>query len=203
MLYSMDGMLFWVSSSCCHDFSFRLDHGYAHSLYFQGPTRMKEAETYLESKSASWSLDEMMPFLYTHLWWHYSLVSLENGEVEKAVQIFDTQLWPDDDKNSLKGDLQVQINALELLWKMETLGLQSYAHSRYESVLKVVKTRLGHHDDLLHDVLALRGYAALGYNDEIDEMMDSVNKLGKKDFADLCKAVVQVCTSKTVRTPTR
>ena len=72
-----------------------LDHGFAHSLYFQGKNRIEEAKAFLEKRKDSWSLENMMPFLYTHLWWHYALVLTESGNVQEAIQIFDAQLWPE------------------------------------------------------------------------------------------------------------
>ena len=72
-----------------------LDHGYAHSLYFQGKSRMKEATDYLLSRQATWSTERMMPFLYTHLWWHYALVLTEGGQTDKALHVFDSRLWPE------------------------------------------------------------------------------------------------------------
>jgi hypothetical protein len=55
----------------------------------------------------------MMPFLFTHLWWHLALLYANAGHYSKALHLFDTVLW-ERDHPELKDDTQVQINALEV-----------------------------------------------------------------------------------------
>lgn len=148
-----------------------LDHGLAHALYFQGDDRLDDAVEFLESKSASWKAGELHPFLYTHNWWHLSLLRTEKRDFTGALQIFDERLWTEEHAE-MKADPQVQLNALNLLWRLETRGQREATLPRWKQVLdgcrgttlpaEADKKGPLQHSDLLLDVLLLRGMCAAG-----------------------------------------
>merc|ERR1719193_25457 len=93
-----------------------LHHGLAHALYFQGDDRLDEAIEFLEARSHAWSAEHLHPFLYTHCWWHLALLLCEKRRYEDALRIFGERLWAEQDAH-MRGDPQVQLNALNLLWR--------------------------------------------------------------------------------------
>jgi len=148
-----------------------LDHSLAHAFYFQGDDMLDEALEFLESRCSSWSATELHPFLYTHNWWHLALLYVEKRSFDKAIQIFDERLWPEKDLDLLK-DPQVQLNALNLLWRLDTEGRGQIELSR-PRWKKVLAGCAGislpgsdgakapcQHGDLLLDVLLVRAFCA-------------------------------------------
>eukprot|EP00928_Gymnodinium_smaydae_P007457 TRINITY_DN12679_c0_g1_i1.p1 TRINITY_DN12679_c0_g1~~TRINITY_DN12679_c0_g1_i1.p1 ORF type:complete len:476 (-),score=127.73 TRINITY_DN12679_c0_g1_i1:90-1517(-) len=150
-----------------------LDHGLAHALYFQGDDRLDEALEFLQERSANWGAEALHPFLFTHCWWHLSLLHCEKRSFEDAYRIFDERLWPDSAEGAERGkDPQVQLNALNLLWRLETRGESSSTRPRWRKVLDGCRgislppadesagRGACQHADLLLDVLLVRGLAA-------------------------------------------
>merc|ERR1740124_721888 len=58
-----------------------LHHGYAHALYFQGPERNAEVLHFMESKAQSWQGG--CDFIVCHLYWHWAILLLEEGNFDK------------------------------------------------------------------------------------------------------------------------
>lgn len=141
-----------------------LDHGMAHALYFQGEDRLEDAERFLKERSSTWSKEALHPFLYTHCWWHLSLLHCERGNYDDCLAIFDERLWPEGSEGEQGTDPQVQLNALNLLWRLELR--QASIKPRWQRVLEGckglslpkdgIKGSL-QHSDLLLDILLIRG----------------------------------------------
>merc|ERR1712157_166089 len=102
--------------------------------YFQGEDRADEAVEFLEAQCSRWQKADMHPFLYTHNWWHLSLLQCEQREPEAALAIFDERLWHASDTD-LHGDPQVQLNAFNLLWRLQTRGVSIDLNPRWAAVL--------------------------------------------------------------------
>ena len=117
-----------------------LKHSYAHALYFQGPNKLKIGLAFLKKTCQSLSRDKTMDFLFSHVHWHRALLHVENREFVEAVEIFHKVLWIDSDSD-YKDDVQVQINALELLWKLECAGFD--VDKEWKEVVDVSIRRLG------------------------------------------------------------
>eukprot|EP00434_Breviolum_minutum_P015534 symbB.v1.2.013679.t1/scaffold971.1/size148033/7 len=161
-----------------------LDHGMAHALYFQGgglislgfrwadlmarlfagEDRLEDAERFLKERSSTWSKEALHPFLYTHCWWHLSLLHCERGNYDDCLAIFDERLWPEGSEGEQGTDPQVQLNALNLLWRLELR--QASIKPRWQRVLEGCKgltlpkdDKKGslQHSDLLLDILLIRG----------------------------------------------
>src|SRR5690606_21026444 len=100
-----------------------LDHAFLHSLYFQGPLRIPEAIEFIEKRYHTWTLENMCFFLYSHLWWHYSLVLVESNDFKRALDVYNKCLFPQfpagQDTETYRHDIQTQLNAMEFLWKVE------------------------------------------------------------------------------------
>jgi len=144
-----------------------LDHGLAHALYFQGEERMDEAIEFLEERCKMWSAEALHPFLYTHNWWHLSLLYCENRDFDDATRVFDDHLWAEADA-PLRLDPQAQLNALNLLWRLETRGKVEISRPRFPLVLAACEgltlpkdgvAGSRQHCDLLLDILLVRALA--------------------------------------------
>jgi len=165
-----------------------LDHGLAHALYFQGSDRLEDAVEFLEQRCSRWSSEDLHPFLYTHNWWHLSLLYCEQREYDKAEMIFNTHLWAHEDMHA---DPQVQVNALELLWRFETRGEGSRAHPLWEQVVKACQGSTlpagessdcapSQHSDLLLDILLVRAMAALADGTKLQTWLTAISKHADK-----------------------
>mmetsp|Transcript_81067 Transcript_81067/g.194481 ORF Transcript_81067/g.194481 Transcript_81067/m.194481 type:complete len:454 (-) Transcript_81067:14-1375(-) len=145
-----------------------LDHGLAHALYFQGEKRLEEAEKFLKQRSGTWLKEALHPFLYTHCWWHLALLHCERRNFEASLAIFDERLWPEGPAGLEQGaEPQVQLNALNLLWRLESRE-QASALPRWARVLEGCRglslPKDGsrgslQHNDLLLDILLIRALA--------------------------------------------
>ncbi|CAE7295894.1 TTC38 [Symbiodinium pilosum] len=165
-----------------------LDHSLAHSLYFQGVDRLDDAMSFMKERSRTWPKEDLHPFLYTHCWWHLALLYTESGDFEPAIAIFDERLWPEGPEGlSQGGDPQVQLNALNLLWRLETRRQADLAGPRWRRVLEGcrglslpkggAKGTL-QHCDLLLDILLIRGLCVTAAQDPqpLDEFLTAVQK---------------------------
>jgi len=165
-----------------------LDHGLAHALYFQGEDELDEAIEFLESRSSSWSAEALHPFLYTHCWWHLSLLHCEKRSYAKALEIFDERLWSEKDAE-MRSDPQVQLNALNLLWRLDTRGQMEETRPRWKQVLAgccgVTLPAIAdvgaskapcQHGDLLLDVLLVRGLCVSAASDvkPLESFLESI-----------------------------
>lgn len=199
-----------------------LDHGYAHSLYFQGKGRVPEALSFLKKRSKSWTLSNTCFFLYSHLWWHYALVLLENNEISQALEIYDSKLFPtevmeekaraasamSEEEEEAKGylnDLQVQLNAMELLWKLKAkdeTAFQSEGVQRWHKLIEHPKKIMTEHRDFLHSMLLLQGLVVLEDKHGIELFFQSLERLSVSDdrkdmFRDICDCVLRISSKNT------
>lgn len=163
-----------------------LDHSMAHALYFQGEDRQDDAVEFLEARAAtgSWDVEKLHPFLYTHCWWHLALLYCERRDFALVWKIFDEQLWPTAPERS--SDPQVHLNALNLLWRLETRGQSETTRDRWANVLTACRgiTLPGadgskgtlQHCDLLLDILLVRGLCVAAKEDPkpLDAFLEAI-----------------------------
>jgi tetratricopeptide (TPR) repeat protein len=70
---------------------------------------------FLRAHAPSW--DRCSSFMLTHNWWHAALFSLRLGDVDGALDLYDTRVW-----GVRKGHCQDQLNAVSLLSRLEIAG---------------------------------------------------------------------------------
>eukprot|EP00924_Labyrinthula_sp_SR-Ha-C_P000700 augustus_masked-scaffold_7-processed-gene-1.51-mRNA-1 protein AED:1.00 eAED:1.00 QI:0/0/0/0/1/1/2/0/815 len=181
------------------------DHALLHSFYFQGKEKLSDSFTVVKERSQTWNLNNMCNFLFSHLWWHYSLLLIETGYFQEAQLIYKTTLWPSEDpvlelndttnfhvkfqiienfrtaltqKQDYKSDVQVQINSMEFLWRLEGASndLGPILRSYWREILPVIwgtfskfRDETGSHGDYLHSCLLLRGLCKLEEGSLLDE----------------------------------
>lgn len=144
-----------------------LDHALMHAVYFQGDVFLDEALEFAESRSPTWSMENLHPSLYTRNWWHTALLRCEKRALEECLEIFDEKLWAEKDA-AMRTDPQVQLSAFSILWRLETRGERETTRPRWEQVLAACQgvtmpaadgdgaPATLQHSDLLLDILIVR-----------------------------------------------
>jgi hypothetical protein len=89
-------------------------HALAHVLLTRG--RNDEGRAFLDEMKDTWT--DLNSFMLTHNWWHLLLVMIEQGEGEKALGHYATQIW-----GVWKEYSQDQIGAVSLLARLELAGI--------------------------------------------------------------------------------
>lgn len=117
-------------------------HALAHVHLSRGSTR--EGLDILSSSSASW--EGLNSFMFTHNWWHVALFEIANGDVNKALTIYDERCWGVQPEYS-----QDQIGAVSLLARLEMAGVDVGA--RWETLLPYLESRS---NDVIQPFLCLQ-----------------------------------------------
>lgn len=108
-------------------------HAVAHVLEMQ--CRHAEGRELLNQPYGTWS--DRNPFK-DHLWWHSALFSLEGGDTERVLELYDREVRVDE-----KGFyLDVQ-NAASLLKRLELVGVD--VGNRWEELADLAQSRTGDH----------------------------------------------------------
>ncbi len=108
-------------------------HAVAHVYEMQG--RLDEGIAWLDQPYDRW--DDRNPFK-DHLWWHAAMFPYEKGRFERALELYDRVVRPDDSTFYL--DLQ---NAVSLLARLEMAGVD--VGERWEELAEASVSRQGDH----------------------------------------------------------
>lgn len=88
-------------------------HAVAHVMEMQG--RTGEGITWLTERTGDWAPDN--GFAY-HNWWHLALFHLEQGENDRALELYDTVVRPERSEIALE-----MLDASALLWRLHLRGV--------------------------------------------------------------------------------
>lgn len=89
-------------------------HALAHVMEMQA--RQAEGIAFMESRQAHWAqADNGFAF---HNWWHTALYYLDQGNIERALSIYDTGIRPEPTETRL-----MMLDAAALLWRMHLRGI--------------------------------------------------------------------------------
>jgi len=108
-------------------------HAVAHVLEMQ--TRHKEGTDWLDQPFGAW--DDRNPFK-DHVWWHAALFSLELGDYDRVLDVYDREVKADDAGFYL--DVQ---NSASMLMRLELCGVN--VGDRWENLAELAKSRTGDH----------------------------------------------------------
>jgi hypothetical protein len=89
-------------------------HALAHVMLTQG--RFDEGADFMAGSSVCWT--GLNSFMVTHNWWHLALFEIELGRHDKALALYDQQVW-----GVVKEYSQDQIGAVSLLARLELCGV--------------------------------------------------------------------------------
>ena len=89
-------------------------HALAHVYLTRGET--KRARVFLDGVKDTWT--NLNSFMFTHAWWHMSLVLIDQGETDRILAFYDQNIW-----GVWKEYSQDQIGAVSLLARLEMVGV--------------------------------------------------------------------------------
>ena len=116
-------------------------HAIAHVLETQG--RIRDGIRWLDHCSHTWEGKGV--FIRDHNWWHNALFHIEDGEHQRALEIYDEHLW-----GNWPEFPQEQIGAVSTLWRLEMLGVD--VGDRWTPVVEQARARSGEHILPFHDL---------------------------------------------------
>lgn len=157
-------------------------HSMAHVYAERGD--LEGGARFLKSKVSGWR--DRSVFIRQHNHWHLALFYLELGKVEKALELYDRELW------GRSVDLaQEQIGAISFLWRLDLLGVD--VGNRWDEVSRVVAGRWHEHLLPFHDIhfmyALLRGRRRL----ESEAFMASLERRGQADVTGVWESLVVPC----------
>lgn len=117
-------------------------HALAHVMLTEG--RIDEGADFLESVSDQWM--GLNSFMYTHLWWHFALFRLSQGQPDEALALYDRHVWGIE-----PGYSQDQVGAVSLLARLEFSGVG--VGQRWQDVATYLAART---DDVVEPFLSLQ-----------------------------------------------
>jgi tetratricopeptide (TPR) repeat protein len=88
-------------------------HAVAHVMEMQG--RTDEGIDWLVSTSRHWAPDNAFAY---HNWWHLALYHLDEGDVQRVLELYDTSIRP-----TPSGVVLEMIDAVSLLWRLHLLDV--------------------------------------------------------------------------------
>ncbi|RXJ74381.1 tetratricopeptide repeat protein 38 family protein [Veronia nyctiphanis] len=135
-------------------------HAVAHVLEMQG--RNAEGIAWIEPKSHVFHKHNAF---VGHLWWHLSLFHLESGNIDRVLELFDTQIYPGNSDFYL--DIQ---NGASLLSRLSFLGVD--IGDRWSKLLDAVESAKL---DYLYDFTDVHSAIVLAQNGRT-ESLDALNK---------------------------
>lgn len=137
-------------------------HALAHVFLTRGQT--KEARAFLEDVHDSWT--NLNSFMFTHAWWHFSLVLIDQGDTDRILAFYDQNIW-----GVWKSYSQDQIGAVSLLSRLEMVGVD--VGQRWVELGEYLATRVDDHVQPFLSMQYLYGLARAG-RPEADAMMASI-----------------------------
>jgi tetratricopeptide (TPR) repeat protein len=159
-------------------------HAIAHVLVMQG--RIEDGVSWLEGLCGNWAGKNQIAH---HNWWHLCLFLLEQGEHERILELFDSQVYnPNSPLIQAMPDNVIDVtNAAALLLRLELRGVD--VGERWLRVAEPAEGRIGNHAHPFTSAHAAIILAACGRFEQADELVRSMT-----DFADTDDGPFGICT---------
>lgn len=144
-------------------------HAFCHVLHYR--CRFREAVLFMEKNSGSWN--SCGSFMYSHNWWHLALLYMEwgcNHALEKVLEIYDHHIWPARCRD-LTGSVQVPLNALGLLLRLELRGYVNSVRTRISAMTEHLYNKTLWHKELLLDLLAVWALASMDQSTKAQSLL--------------------------------
>jgi tetratricopeptide (TPR) repeat protein len=106
-------------------------HSVAHVMEMQD--RAAEGARWIETHAPHWDAKNFFRF---HLWWHLALMHWGDGRPEKALALYDSQVWAEGSSENLS-----LCNDISLLARLELAGLD--VGKRWDAAAQVVREQAG------------------------------------------------------------
>jgi tetratricopeptide (TPR) repeat protein len=153
-------------------------HAVAHVMEMQG--RAREGADWLARPDGTWS--ERNPFK-DHVWWHAALFSLELGDRDRALDLYDRELRVDESGFYL--DVQ---NAASFLLRLGLAGVD--VGDRWQPLADLAEVRIGDHAMAFTDLHYMLALVGAGRMDAARRYLDSLRQfgaIGEGDMADTAR----------------
>lgn len=155
-------------------------HAVSHVLEME--RRAAQGIAWLERTRPAWSHCNNFSF---HLAWHLALFHLEQGQHDRALDLYDNEVRPQP-----TDDFRDVANAVSLLWRLRQEGVQT--GTRWEELGQIARRR--RHDTTLmfaalHYLMTL---AALGDAAGARELTDEIGRLASSGTGDQARVAAQV-----------
>lgn len=144
-------------------------HAVAHVMETQG--RLEEGIAWMEGLADTW--EDCNSMLYTHNWWHIALYYLEQGKIERVLELYDTHIWGRACKTSSKD----QVGAISLLLRLELRGVE--VGNRWQRLGNYVIARIHEHALPFQDLHYVYALAQAGQAELVTEMLFSMQAYAK------------------------
>jgi hypothetical protein len=141
-------------------------HAVAHVLEMQG--RLKDGIAWLNQPVGSWT--DRNPFK-DHVWWHRTLYSLEAGDFDRVLELYDSEI--EVDENGFYLDVQ---NAASMLLRLEFCGVD--VGRRWDLLAQVAGKRLDDHVLAFTDTHFALALAKGGRGEEANKLIASLRAFG-------------------------
>jgi len=145
-------------------------HAIAHVLDRQ--ERFSEGIRFLENHSDSWRNKSI--FVREHNWWHLAVFHIETGAPQRALEIFDRELW-----GTWPEFAQEQIGAISALWRLELRGVD--VGPRWQAIAAKIAARGCEHILPLHDLHYVYALERGGRSSEADSFVRSMARRDDDD----------------------
>ena len=142
-------------------------HAIAHVMETQG--RIEEGAHFLKSCSHAWS--DRGIFIREHNFWHLALFYMDLDEPQKALRVFDEQLW-----GPWPEFAQEQIGAISSLWRLELRGVD--VGDRWTPIVQQVLARRHEHILPFHDLHFAYALSRGGCTKQANAFLDSLKAHG-------------------------
>ena len=147
-------------------------HAVAHVMEMQG--RHEEGREWLERPFDAWA--DRNPFK-DHVWWHAALFALEEGDDERALEIYEHEVRIDDAGFYL--DVQ---NAASLLMRLVLLGTD--VGGRWEELAELAEARTGDHVLAFTDLHFMMSLTGAGRHDAAARYLASLDAFSREEAPD-------------------
>jgi tetratricopeptide (TPR) repeat protein len=144
-------------------------HAVTHVFDMTG--RYREGIEWLRGLKGSWN--QANNFRY-HLWWHRSLLHLELGQFNEALDLYDQEVRADTEST----DYLDLANATSLLWRLDDSGVD--VGYRWRELADKAEIRVGDHLLAFADTHYMLALAADGRDDPAERMLASMRAFARR-----------------------
>ena len=140
-------------------------HAIAHVL--EMAARQEEGVVFMEGSASHWAQEDNV-FCY-HNWWHTALFHLDQGKVERALELYDSAIRPGPDS------VQVSLlDAAALLWRLHLRGEDVGA--RWDAVAEIYENSDEAGFYAFNDMHAMLSYVASGRENATAKLLRAVEQ---------------------------
>ncbi|MEQ9332319.1 tetratricopeptide repeat protein [Thalassobaculum sp.] len=155
-------------------------HAVAHVLEMQA--RQPEAIAFMEAGAGRWGRPGNA-FAF-HNWWHTALYNLDQGRIDRALEIYDTCIRP------APSEMQLElVDAVAFLWRLHLRGID--VGDRWTGIAEIYARTGEEGFYVFNDMHAMMAYAATGRHGDADRLLAEVERqaLARGTNGDMARAV--------------